>query len=92
MIEQPQDLITLQWIIITVLVTTVGYLFRELRKVEESKSVFQLELLQKVLTGLKETNETVHGLADAFELFQQQFSIREEIEKLKRELQDDKKG
>ena len=89
--EQPQDLMTLQWIIITVLAAIAGYLFRQLRKTEEGNSIFQVELLEKVLTGLKETNETVHGLADAFEMFQQQFSIREEIEKLRRELRDDKK-
>jgi len=90
-IQQPQDLMTFQWIAITVLAAIAGYLFRQLRKETERNSKFQIKLLEKTLTGLKDSNEVSSGLADAFEMFTQQFSMREEIKKLRREIRNDKK-
>lgn len=84
----PDNLVTLQWIIITVLASVVAYLYRQLRKEEKRKGELQVSLLEKTLAGLGDTSEAIQGLADAFEVFQQHFSIMKEIDKLREELHD----
>ncbi len=84
----PQDLITLQWIIITVLASAVFYLFRQNSKKDDSNKETQTELLEKTLTGLGEASEAINGLANAIEAMQQQFSLKQEIDKLREELHE----
>lgn len=85
---QPQDLMTFQWIVITALVSVIVYLFRQLRGSEREHIKSNMELLEKTLTAVKESNEVINGLVNTIEVIQQQLSIREEIERLRRELHD----
>jgi hypothetical protein len=86
-IPAPDNIVTLQWIIITVLASGLAYLFRQLRKEEKRKG----EFLEKTLVVLGDTNEAIRGLADAFEAFQQHFSIMKEIDRLRDDIHDKKK-
>jgi len=87
----PQDVMTLQWVVITVLAAACLLLFRELRKSEEDKSEFKASMMERTLTGLGEVNDTMGGLVTAIQTVQQQFSIMREIEKLRQELKSDPK-
>ena len=87
----PQDVMTLQWIIITALAGVVLLLFRELRKSEQDKSDFKALMMEKTLTGLSEVNGTVAALVSAMQAVQQQFSIMREIDKLRQEMKNDPK-
>ena len=78
----PQDLVTLQWIIIGVLASVAAYLFRQLRKSDSDRQ----ELLEKVLVGLNDNSEAMRSLADVVEAMKDHFSLREEIDKLRREI------
>lgn len=80
----PQDLVTLQWIIIGVLGSVTAYLFKQLRKSDQNRQ----EFLEKVLVGLGENSEAMRGLAEAVEAIKDHFSLRDEIESLRREIHD----
>lgn len=82
---QPDSLVTLQWIIITALASTVALLYRENRKREKEK----IKILEKVLDGLSESSEASKGLAVAFEAFREQLSILEAIDNLREEFRHD---
>ena len=88
----PTDLVTLQWIIITVLAGAVAYLFRLLRKEEKRNSNAEIALVERVFEGLGETNDTIRGLADGVEAIRSQFSILNEIKQLRVEINDRSKG
>ena len=80
----PQDLVTLQWIIIGVLASAAAYLFRQLRISDQNKQKF----LEKVLVGLGENSEAMRGLAEAVDAIKDHFSLRDEIENLRREIHE----
>ena len=82
---RPDSLVALQWVIITALASAVVYLYRENRKREREK----IEILEKVLVGLGESNEAIDGLANAFEGFRQQLSVLQAIDKLREEFRHD---
>jgi hypothetical protein len=86
----PENLTTLLWIMVGALVSVVIYLYRQLRIVEDRNAETQRELLEKVLTGLNETNIAISGLVDVIGAYQQQFSIMKEIETLREELRHGK--
>jgi hypothetical protein len=78
----PQDLVTLQWIIIGVLATVTAYLFRQLRKSDKDRQ----KLIEKVLVGLGDTSDAMRSLADVVDGMKEHFSLRDEIDKLRREI------
>lgn len=80
----PQDLATLQWIIIGVLATVAAYLFRQLRKSDKDTQ----KMLEKVLVGLSENSNAMLSLADVVEAMKDHFSLRDEINELRREIHD----
>lgn len=80
----PQDLVTLQWVIIGVLASVAAYLFRQLRKSDKDRQ----DLLEKVLVGLGENSDAMRSLADVVEAMKDHFSLRDEIESLRREIHD----
>jgi len=86
--EGPQNVMTLQWVIITALAGVCVILFRLLQKANENNSDNQTELLEKTLAGLTETTSAVDGLANAIEVFLQQFSIARELDKLRQDLKN----
>ena len=87
----PQDLLTLQWIIITVLGSAVLYLFRQNSKRDEKCSEFQVEILEKSLTGLSEASEAIRNLTDVVEAMQGQAALREEFVRLREEFHEHNK-
>ena len=74
-ITAPSDLIALQWIVITVLAGVVAYLFRLMRKEQKRHVETEAAILKETLKGLREVNETIHGLANGLEAMIEQFSI-----------------
>ncbi len=90
-VPAPTNLVTLQWVIITVLAGVVAYLFKLLRKEEKRNATAETVLVEKVFEGLGETNDTIRGLADGVEAIRSQFSILREIENLRAEINDSPK-
>jgi len=90
-VEQPTNLLALQWVIIVALVGVVGYLYRELRRRDDKILEILGELQTKTLAALSETSEVVGGLADALEAYREQLAIKHELEALRSELKDAKK-
>ena len=88
-IPLPDTFEALLWIIITVLASINIYLFRQLRKSDERNVVFQTTMQEKVLAGLSENSEAMRGLANVIEAMQEQFSLRKEIESLRREIRNE---
>ncbi len=87
-VTAPTDLVTLQWIIITVLTGATAYLFRQLRKEEKRHVETEAAVLEKTLVGLSEANEAIRSLGYGIEAVQQQYSVMEEIKCLRKELHD----
>lgn len=90
-VTAPTDLVTLQWVIITVLAGAVAYLFRQLRKEEKRHNNAEAALVEKIFEGFGESNEAIRGLADGIEAITSQFSILKEIEKMRAEINDKRK-
>ncbi len=87
-VPAPANLVTLQWVIITVLAGAVAYLFRQLRKEEKRHNNAEAALVEKIFEGFGESNEVVRGLADGIEAITSHFSILKEIDKLRAEIND----
>jgi Ca2+/Na+ antiporter len=90
-VPAPTDLVTFQWVAITVLAGAVAYLFRQLRKEEKRHSETEATIVKQTLVGLSEANEAIRSLGNHIEAIQQQFSVMKEIEKLRVELHDSSK-
>lgn len=90
-VTAPTNLVTLQWIIITVLAGVVAYLYRHSRKEEKRHNNAEAALVEKIFEGFNESNETIRGLADGIEAIVSQFSILKEIEKLRAEINESPK-
>ena len=90
-IPAPQDLNTFLWIAVTVLAGVVAYLFRQLRKEEKRHTQTEVAILEKTLVGLGEANEAIRSLGDGIEAIQRQFSVMDEIKRLREELHDSSK-
>ena len=87
-VPAPQDLNTFLWIVVTVLAGVVAYLFRQLRKEEKRHVETETAILEKTLLGLGEANEAIRNLGDIIEAQVQQFSVVQEIGRLREELHD----
>ena len=87
-VPAPTDLVTLQWIIITVLAGVVAYQYRHSRKEEKRHNNAEAALVKKIFEGFNESNNTIRGLADGIEAILSQFSILKEIENLRAEIND----
>ena len=85
-IARPEDLVTLQWVIITVLIGVIGYLWRELRRCDGRSKEMLIEFLTRVLTGLSDSNEVIANLAGALEDYQEQLDIQKQLELLRGQL------
>lgn len=85
-IARPEDLVTFQWVIITILVAVVGYLWRELRKCDSHGREELKEFLTKTLTGLSEINEVLGSLVRALEAYQEQLGVDEQLRELRSEI------
>ena len=81
-IPLPDSFDALLWVIITALAGVVVYLFRQLRKADERN----METQQQTLVGLRENSEAMRELATAMVALREQFSIKEDIEALRREI------
>jgi hypothetical protein len=90
-IARPEDLVTLQWVIITFLVGVIGYLWRELRHSDKKSRERDHELLVKVLAGLSESSLAMQNMADALEAYQDQLGISTKLELLRSEIKHDAK-
>ena len=90
-IARPEDLVTLQWVIITFLVGVIGYLWRELRQTDKNHKEQCQELLIRVLSGLSESSLAMQNMADALEAYQDQLGILSKLELLRSEIKHDAK-
>ena len=90
-VPAPQDLTTFLWIAVTALAGVVAYLFRQLRKEEKRHVETEAAILEKTLVGLGEASEAIRNLGDGIEAMRQQFSVIQEIARLRDELHDSSK-
>jgi len=87
-LARPEDLVALQWFIITALIAVVVYLWRENKRCVTKNRELLVDFLTKVLSGLSESNQVTESLASALEEYQTQLGILRELDNLKRLVQD----
>lgn len=87
-VPAPQDLTTFLWIAVTALAGVIVYLFRQMRKEEKRHVETEAAILKETLLGLGEANEAIRSLGNGIEAIQQQFSVMEEVKRLREELHD----
>lgn len=88
-IDQPTNLLAFQWVAIVALISAVIYLYKA-READRDKCIEQQkDLLEKTLEGLKEVNDSLKGVADLIERWQEQFETVKAIERLAERLEKD---
>lgn len=87
----PQDVPTLQWVIIVTLAGVIAYLYRQIVKMQEQNHVSERDLHEKTLVGLNGSSKAIEDLADAMEALSEQISLKKEIEDLRREFRHETK-
>lgn len=87
-LARPEDLVALQWFIITVLIAALVYQTRELRKCNNDSKKQLVEFLTAVLEGLAESSRVTSSIADALDAYQQQLGIVRILDNLERLVQD----
>jgi len=90
-VPAPQDLTTFLWLALTALAGVITYLFRQLRKEEKRHVETEAEILKQTLMGLNEASEAIRILGDGIEAIQQQYSVMDEIRRLREELHESHK-
>jgi hypothetical protein len=84
---QPTNLLALQWVIILFLASVVIYLYRQ-RERDHRKCLDERDqLLDKVLEGLADVNESMKDTANLVERWIEQFETMRAIEKLAERLE-----
>ena len=88
-VDQPTNLLAFQWVAIVTLISAVVYLYKA-RETDRDKCIDQQrDLLEKTLYGLKEVNDSLSGVADLIERWQEQFETVKAIERLAERLEKD---
>jgi uncharacterized protein HemX len=85
----PENLVTLQWIIIVALASAVAFLYRQAQKRDDKYQEEIRDLINKTLLGFGENTEAIKEISNALEALRDNFSLRQEIEILRREISRD---
>ena len=90
--EPPDNLQTLQWIIIGLLVATLVYVFKAWQSDRRECQDQRAELLEKSLTALADVKEVLVGLTVVVESTQEHFETSQAIQDILRRLDSHEKN